>query len=60
MRDTTGKINGTASINFLYIIDPIKERYIFFGVPVSVVKGVLKQSRASHSKNSLIPINFSY
>ena len=54
----TGIINGMESRNCLSIINLIKERYFFDGVPVSVVKWLLNKSRAIYSENSLILINF--
>ena len=58
-RDVAGKMNRTASRNYLSIIDLIKERYCFFEFLVSVVKVLLKKPGSICSKNSLIPINLS-
>ena len=47
-------MNGMEDIKFLSLFYLIKDSYTFYKVPVSVVELLLKYSRASHSKKSLI------
>ena len=56
-RDTTVRMNCTASRNCIYIIDLIKGMHVFFWGPSIRWKGIGEQSWASRSNNSLIPIN---
>ena len=59
-RNTTGKTKCTASGNFISTTNLINGGGMFFDkVPLSFEKGLLNQYWASHSKNSLITINFS-
>ena len=58
-RNTTRKMKCTASRNYISVIDLIKGGGMFLaGVPIAGEKLLLKQSWASRSENSLIPINF--
>ena len=55
--NTTGnELYGKKKLSLLH--RPHKEDVFFFGLPVSVEKGLLYNSWSSLSKNSLIPINF--
>ena len=59
VRDTTRKMNFTASRNCISIINLIKGGYVLCWGPNIRWKVLLKKSWASCSENSLIPIKFS-
>ena len=56
-RSRTGKMKFAASRNCISLINLIKGRHVIFRGPSISRKVLLKQSRASRSKNALIPIN---
>ena len=58
-RNITRKMRCTASRNCMSIINLIQGGMLFSGFPILCEKLLLKQSWASRSDNSLIPINFS-
>ena len=59
MRYVSVKTNGTASIKILYIIDFIREMYIYIWSPFVSCKSIIEAIKSKSFKYFLMPINLS-